>query len=330
MERSDGSVEGLNKMLESPKSFFRKLRFLLRECIQTANTADNISADNIPLKEKNVTDDSVEKTIGMTLIPDKKSNITYGIRAQYASDSTDDNPVISVTANYGGDIISRNVAVKKVDAKSATMLEMFALCSYVDDKGIREKFSKEEKSDSKKDTFKELKKYAVNVATNGQCRRVNGYEDFVIVKLDWIHIVNIMKDQFLNAGIYQKYQQCLVYMDIFEYFTLIAISESAADGSISIDAEKMLEPDETAEKPDDFAVNNSTDEPVTNDQLMRAIEDCKEEIERSVDSKVDNDSGEETFRIGEQVYTLEQWDNFIQKFDRIEDAIKELADKALQ
>lgn len=323
MERSDGSVEGLNKMLESPKSFFRKLRFLLRECIQTANTADNISVDNIPLKEKNVTDDSVEKTIGMTLIPDKKSNITYGIRAQYASDSTDDNPVISVTANYGGDIISRNVAVKKVDAKSATMLEMFALCSYVDYKGIREKFSKEEKSDSKKDTFKELKKYAVNVATNGQCRRVNGYEDFVIVKLDWIHIVNIMKDQFLNAGIYQKYQQCLVYMDIFEYFTLIAISESAADGSISIDAEKMLEPD-------DFAVNNSTDEPVTNDQLMRAIEDCKEEIERSVDSKVDNDSGEETFRIGEQVYTLEQWDNFIQKFDRIEDAIKELADKALQ
>ena len=42
-------------MLESPKSFFRKLRFLLRECIRTANTADNISADNIPLKEKNIT-----------------------------------------------------------------------------------------------------------------------------------------------------------------------------------------------------------------------------------------------------------------------------------
>lgn len=317
-------MEGLNNMLEAPKSFFRKLGFMFRQHMQFVNTNENTH-----LKENKTENNNADKTIGMTLIPDKKSNITYGVRAQYASDSTQENPVVNITANYGGDIISRSVDVKKVDAKSATMLEMFALCSYVDDRGISEKFSKTGNVGDKKDTFKELKKYAVNAATNGQCRRVNGYEDFVIAKLDWIRIVDIMKDQFLNAGIYQKYQQCLVYMDIFEYFTLIGISESAANGSISIDAEKMLESDDTSKKSDNFVANNSADETITHDQLMRAIEDCKEEIERSFDSKSDNHRGEETFQIGEQVYTLEQWDNFIQKFDRIEDAIKELADKSL-
>ena len=310
-------------MLESPKSFFRKLGFMLRQRMQPLNTNENTH-----LKENKTQNDNADKTIGMTLIPDKKSNITYGVRAQYAADSTQETPVVSITANYGGDIISRSVDVKKVDARSATMLEMFALCSYVDDKGIRKKFSKDENAGDKKDTFKELKKYAINAATNGQCRRVNGYEDFVIAKLDWIRIVDIMKDQFLNAGIYQKYQQCLVYMDVFEYFTLIGISESAANG-ISIDAEKMLESDETGKKSDDSYINNSPDETITQDQIMQAIEDCKEEIERSIDSKSENHSGEETFQIGEQVYTLEQWDNFIQKFDRIEDAIKELADRTL-
>ena len=316
-------MEGLNKMLEAPKSFLRKLRFMLRQRMQSMNTNKNSCSEET--KEYN---DNTDKTIGMTLIPDKKSNITYGVRAQYASDSTQENPVVNITANYGGDIISRSVDVKNVDARSATMLEMFALCSYVDDKGIGKKFSKDENAGNKKDTFKELKKYAINAATNGQCRRVNGYEDFVIAKLDWIHIVDIMKDQFLNVGIYQKYQQCLVYMDIFEYFTLIGISESAANG-ISIDAEKMLESDEAGKKSNDYAINNSENDTITHDQLMQAVEDCKEEIERSIDGKSENHSGEETFQIGEQVYTLEQWDNFIQKFDRIEDAIKELADKSL-
>ena len=42
------------------------------------------------------------KVLGLTMIPYGNTNISYGMKAQYAAGSTDENPVIQVTSNYGG------------------------------------------------------------------------------------------------------------------------------------------------------------------------------------------------------------------------------------
>ena len=76
------------------------------------------------------------KVIGLTTIPYENSNLSYGLTARYAADSTEENPIIQVTSNYGGKTVSYNVNIKEVNPENASQLEMFALCSYADDKGL--------------------------------------------------------------------------------------------------------------------------------------------------------------------------------------------------
>ncbi|WP_026652127.1 hypothetical protein [Butyrivibrio proteoclasticus] len=59
--------------------------------------------------------------------------VTQNMIARYSEHSTDQYPVITVSL---GDYGSYDVAVKDVDPSDATQIEMFALCSYLDDKNI--------------------------------------------------------------------------------------------------------------------------------------------------------------------------------------------------
>lgn len=158
------------------------------------------------------TSEEANEYLGMTTIADGNSNISYVMRTQYAKKMTKDNPIIEVIWNYGGENKCQQVYIKLINPKKATMLEMFALCSFADAVGIY-----------KEDTgsFQKLKCYAYNAAMNGRCKEITNYNDFSNRKLDWDDIINYMKDVYLDAEIYNQYQQCLKLMDMFDYVLML-------------------------------------------------------------------------------------------------------------
>lgn len=158
-------------------------------------------------------DNTFEETneyLGMTHIADGKSNISYVIYAYYAKHTTWDNPIIEVGMNYQGEVISRQVNIKSINPKHATMLEMFALCSFADDAGLY----KGENASS----FHQLKGYVHNASMHGICKKITGYKDFSNRKVDWDKIINEVKDIYLKEEAFDQYQECLKLMEIFDYF----------------------------------------------------------------------------------------------------------------
>lgn len=158
-------------------------------------------------------DDTFEKTseyLGMTNIANGKSNISYVLYAQYSKYSTDDNPIIGIGMYYQGDTISKRVYIKKVNPKHATMLEMFALCSFADDKNLYE--------GEATNSFQQLKGYTHNAAVHGIFQKITQYKDFCNKKIDWDYVINAVKDVYLEKESFDQYQECLKLMELFDYF----------------------------------------------------------------------------------------------------------------
>lgn len=157
--------------------------------------------------------DTFEETneyLGITYIADDKSNISYVLYAQYTKHSTSKNPIVGVGVNYHGEIINRQVYIKSINPKHATMLELFALCSFADDTGLY----KGENTSS----FHQLKGYVHNATMNGICKRITQYKDFCNKKVDWDRVINEVKDIYLKEEAFDQYQECLKLMDMFDYF----------------------------------------------------------------------------------------------------------------
>ena len=152
------------------------------------------------------------KVLGITMMADSKSNMAYGLRAQYATAATEEEPMIEIVSNYGGEHMTYEIQVKDVNPRNATMMEMFALCSYADEKMVTE--------GSAFGSFRELKNYASIAGNQKLGHKVQTYEEFLHEKHNWEAIVHYMKEEFLEAGIYYQYQSCLQLLDIFEYFEI--------------------------------------------------------------------------------------------------------------
>lgn len=154
---------------------------------------------------------ATEKILGLTMVTDRESGITYGMSAQYDTTSVSDNPIITIVSNYKDRKHEYKIKIYEVNPYSATMMEMFALCCYADDKKISN-------SDVSFGTFHIMKQYMMNAVTNGICNKAVGYEKFQSVKFDWNKIVNFMKNEFLAEGVYKQYQECLHLMKMMDYF----------------------------------------------------------------------------------------------------------------
>lgn len=238
------------------------------------------------------------KVLGLTMIPYGNTNISYGMKAQYAAGSTEENPIIQVTSNYGGKTVSYNVNIREVDPENAFWLEMFALCSYADDKGL-----------GKGGTFgswQKLKVYAENAGENGYCGNPGGYNDFLYKKFDWKNIIGRMMEDFLRAGIYDQYQDGKNLISMFESV------ENTQTGAVQGKAgTNKANPDGEEEK--------KLGEMDTED-LMEFLREKKEEIFE----KLRNGDTEPSFQIGASSFTEKEWEEFLGKFDSIEEAIREL------
>lgn len=166
------------------------------------------------------------KILGITMMADSKSNMAYGLRAQYAISATKEEPIVEIVSNYGGERTIYKVQIKQVNPRNATMLEMFALCSYADEKMLTE--------GSAFGSFRELKNY-VSIAGNQKLgHKTQTYDEFLYEKHNWETIVNYMKEEFLEAGIYYQYQSCLQLLDIFEYFEI----QEENDNDVIMDQEQ--------------------------------------------------------------------------------------------
>lgn len=134
--------------------------------------------------------------LGLTMIP-YSDIMSYGMSAFYSDQSTEQDPVIRVSSNYGGERRYYDVHVKKVEPGNASQLEMFALSCYLDDKGITD--------GGTFGSFSRMKAYAGNAAYNGKAIDLQN-PDNVSAKLDWISMLKEMANTYLqNTKTYSQY-----------------------------------------------------------------------------------------------------------------------------
>ena len=130
-----------------------------------------------------------------TTSSDKGENIgimTIGNRgfiAKYADSSTDQNPIIKV-----GDY---EVRVNDVDPKNATKIEMFALMSYMDDKGLIENTGMK--------SFNKMMAYGSQAEYNGLCSELSDPDAAWTKNRDWTAILRSAKESFFKIP--QAYHQ---------------------------------------------------------------------------------------------------------------------------
>lgn len=181
------------------------------------------------------------KILGITTIIEEGSSVGYGVRAQYARESTEENPIIQVSTKIGGESVSYKVNINEVDPENASQLEMFALCNYADDKGLtnRGTFG----------SYQKLKYYSMNAEMNGYCSKLTGRTVFINDKKDWDTIVSRMQEDYLNAGSYKQYQDGTGLLALFDRFEKTSNEETTTNTS-NTDYMKMLKEkmDELAEK----------------------------------------------------------------------------------
>ncbi len=137
--------------------------------------------------------------LGITTVPYSDS-LSYGMSAFYSEKSTQEDPVIRVHSNYGGEKRYYDVHVKEVDPGNASQLEMFALSCYMDDKGITD--------GGTFGSYSRMKTYAMNDSYLGQGPDLQRAEN-AFVKVDWISMLKRMAEEYLqNPRTYSQYLDC--------------------------------------------------------------------------------------------------------------------------
>lgn len=145
--------------------------------------------------------------LGITMIPEEGKSVTYGMRAVLPRQADPDHPVVQVISNLGGKKEIYNVEINKVDPQNATQLEMFALLSYTDKRGITD--------GGTFGSYQQMKTYAMNASQNGYCGNLSGGNVFIYEKFNWSAIIGRMMKDYLEAGIYRQYENCRRLLDYF-------------------------------------------------------------------------------------------------------------------
>lgn len=251
--------------------------------------------------------------LGLTMIPEKGQSMTYGMRAMLPEQSTPDNPIVQVISNLGGKKEIYNVDVSKVNPQNATQLEMFALLSYTDKMGTTD--------GGTFGSFHQLKVYAFNASENGYCGSLSGGDVFLNEKFDWSAIMeDIMKD-YLKAGIYNQYENCNKLLTFFDMF---ADKNKESDEFYSASAEKSEGLPEGGKA---TAEEINTKEAAAKEVVTEEKEDYQKLLKDKIDelmAKIQKGDTETTYQIGAQSFTEEEWNEFLESFDSVEEAIKEL------
>ena len=146
------------------------------------------------------------KLLGLTTLQ-YTEGVSYGMVASYSSNSTEEDPIIMVSCNYGGYDRFFDVHVKDVNPANASVLEMFALCSYTDNRGITD--------NGTYGSFIRMKHCVDNDALN------NGTKYIIETikegsKLNWLESLMRMAQEYLTCpATYEQYLDTSKLLDIF-------------------------------------------------------------------------------------------------------------------
>ena len=203
------------------------------------------------------------KRIGLTAV----GNVGY--IAMYADSSTEQDPIVKV-----GDY---EVRVKDVDPNNATKMEMFALMSYMDDKGLT--------NNTGMKSFNKMTAYSSQAEYNGYCSGIYDENAAWTVERDWIGILGNAKETFFSIP--QTYNQGLECEKIIE--NLKKWSDTSSDDE-NTDYQKILserkneiyEKVKNGDTEESFQIGGSSFTEKEWDKLLAEVDDITEEIREAM------------------------------------------------
>ena len=203
------------------------------------------------------------KRIGLTAV----GNVGY--IAMYADSSTEQDPIVKV-----GDY---EVRIKDVNPNNATKMEMFALLSYMDDKGLT--------NNTGMKSFNKMTAYSSQAEYNGYCSGIYDENAAWTVERDWIGILGNAKETFFSIP--QTYNQGLECEKIIE--NLKKWSDTSSDDE-NTDYQKILserkneiyEKVKNGDTEESFQTGGSSFTEKEWDKLLAEVDDITEEMREAM------------------------------------------------
>lgn len=137
-----------------------------------------------------------EKVLGIGFLNEPTGNISYGMKAEYAEDSTSDAPIIKVTIQKIGSEEVHYISLNDVNVRNASEIEMFALCCYADDTG--------QGTGGTFGTWQTLNYYRANASDNGKFKLTKSVDLCLSVKQNWLSMIEQMRKLYMEAGLYKQ------------------------------------------------------------------------------------------------------------------------------
>ena len=172
--------------------------------------SQNVTKQTNEYSMKMETSETNDRILGIGFLHEKNSNMHYGMRAEYAENYSEDNPVIKVTVQKPNGKEEYNINIHDVDPRNATEIEMFALCNYADAKGMG--------TGGTFGSWQTLNYYRDNASHNGYFAQTNGMDSFESVRQDWMAMVQTMIKDYMDAGLYKQSLDGKGLLGIFERY----------------------------------------------------------------------------------------------------------------
>lgn len=153
--------------------------------------------------------------IGITMLTNNRRNQLFAVKAMY-KDEINEPYIVKIVSYYDQNSENYDIDVRNINPKDSTLQEIFALCSYCDDKKIS--------NGSAFGSFRELKNF-----TN----KAISLKTFKEKKFNWEKQITEIKEDFLKEGLFYQYQSCLQLLDIFDYSRILSLEEREEDTSKS-------------------------------------------------------------------------------------------------
>ena len=136
-------------------------------------------------------------------------------------------------------------------------------------------------------SHQQLEVYGGNASSIGYCGSLSGAEVFLNERFDWTFIMEKMVQVYQDAGIENQAEDCKALFDFFGTYT----EHDVANGNL--------------------------------EEITDYYEFLRQKIEE-IFIKIQNGDTEPTYQIGAQSFTEKEWEEFLDKFDSVEEAIQEL------
>lgn len=242
---------------------------------------------------------------------------SFGLKAEYVKSADMDSPVVKVTVHDNGQEKEHYVNLKDVNPRHATEIEIFALVSYMDANGFGTEFSV--------NTWQRLKELRRDGFKNGYCGEISkdieesGLEN---VKMDWVKLLEMSAGNFWDNGNPEGAMECEDLMEKLDVATSDETYMNGKEFSVTDGGnEKEYEKRQNSEHVNIYEKVRE-DKKIGEYTTEELIERIREEIDK-IREKVKNGDTEVSFQIGGASFTIKEWDKMLEKFDTVQEAIKE-------